>query len=110
MPANNVTINIAYSINQYNVTFIHKDAVLDTTTFAGETHENNTYKLFNGESIGIPYKDIDNFKIVSQNNGSQETYTLNKHEDHTETILYQQEKFNLNYDTKGGSTCENRKT
>ena len=106
MPDKDVTINIAYAINQYNVTFIHKDAVLDTTTFAGETHENDTYKLFNGESIGIPYKAIENYKIVSQNNGSQKTYTLNKHEDHTETIMYQKIKFNLNYDLNGGDSCD----
>ena len=67
MPAHDATINIAYSINKYTVTFEHKDAVLKTSTIGGQTYTSNTYELFNGESVAIPYKVIDNFKVVSHN-------------------------------------------
>ena len=105
MPANNVTINIAYSINQYTVTFNHIDAVLGTSTIGGQNYNSNSYKLFNGESVNIPYKEIPNFKIVSHNKVTQTNYLLNEHNDKTIDIKYQQINFNVTYDSNGGTAC-----
>ena len=99
MPKHDATINIAYSINKYTVTFEHKDAVLKTSTIGGQTYTSNTYELFNGESVDIPYiEGLENFKVVTQSNGTQKKYTLNEHSNQIVNIKYQQKNFNLAYE------------
>ncbi len=68
MPAHDVTVYVTYSIKKYTVTFNHIDSVLRTSK-----GESQTYPIFNGESVDIPYKDITNFKIVSHDKDTLKT-------------------------------------
>ena len=101
MPEGNVTINIVYSASTYILTVNYKEFnnVQGNITFPAKQ-----YTMFYGEEIEIPYEEKENFKVISP---SDFTYEMGQNDDEID-VIYQQEKFNLTYNSNGGTACNSR--
>ena len=101
MPEGNVTVNIVYSASTYVLTINYKEfnGVQGNITFPSKQ-----FIMFYGEEVEIPYETKENFKVISP---SDFTYEMGQNDDEID-VIYQQEKFNLTYNSNGGTACSSR--
>ena len=101
MPEGNVTVNIVYSASTYILTVNYKEF---NNVQGNITFPSKQYTMFYGEKTEIPYEEKENFKVISP---SDFTYEMGQNDDKVD-VIYQQEKFNLTYNSNGGTACSSR--
>ena len=101
MPEGNVTVNIVYSASTYVLTVNYKEF---NNVQGNITFPSKQFIMFYGEKIEIPYEEKENFKVILP---SDFTYEMEQSDDEID-VIYQQEKFNLTYNSNGGTACSSR--